>query len=85
VQVVGKQVALGLCFGSFALTLVIVVVLTRDVRDRATAVLLAAAAVLLLVAVIGALVRPTVATLQRNWGILIFCAIAISAGWLRTL
>jgi 4-hydroxybenzoate polyprenyltransferase len=85
VQVVGKRAALALCFGSFALTLVLVVVLTRNVWDRGTVVLFAVAAVLLLVAVIGAIVRPTVATLQRNWGILIFCAIALSAGWLRTL
>jgi hypothetical protein len=48
-------------------------------------VLFAVAAVLLIVAAVSALVRPTVAVLQRNWGLLICCAIAIAAGWLRAL
>jgi 4-hydroxybenzoate polyprenyltransferase len=85
VQVVGQRAALTLCFGCFAVTLVLAVVLTRGAWDGVTLVLFAVAAVLLVVAVVSALVQPTVATLQRNWGLLICCAICITAGWLRTL
>ncbi len=85
VQVVGSRVALVLCLGSFALTLLVVTALTAARRDAAVVVLIGGAAVLLLGAAAPAVVRPTTETLQRNWGLLIGCAIAIAAAWLRAL
>lgn len=85
VQVVGTRAALFLCLGSFAITLLIVAALTAMRRDTAVFVLLGGAAVLLGGAVISAALRPTTGTLQRNWGLLIGCAIGIAAAWLRAL
>jgi 4-hydroxybenzoate polyprenyltransferase len=85
VQVVGVRTALLLCFGSFALTILIVAALTAGNRDGAVIVLIGGAAVLLLGAAASAVLRPTTSTLQRNWGLLIGCAIAIAAAWLRAL
>lgn len=84
VQVVGKRTARALCIGSFALTLGVVAALVRS-HGGMVVVLIACAAVLLAVAAIGAAVRPTVAVLQRNWGLLIGCAMCIAAAWLRSL
>jgi 4-hydroxybenzoate polyprenyltransferase len=85
VQVVGTRAALLLCLGSFAVTLLIVAVLTATRRDAAVVVLLGGAAVLLVGAAVSALVQPTTSTWQRNWGLLIGCAIGIAAAWLRAL
>ncbi|MHB8644948.1 MAG: UbiA family prenyltransferase [Thermomicrobiales bacterium] len=85
VQVVGRPSALMLCLGSFALTIVIVLALTAARRDVAVFVLIGGAAVFLLGATASAIFRPTTETLQRNWGLLIGCAIAIAAAWLRAL
>ncbi|MCA1669502.1 MAG: UbiA family prenyltransferase [Thermomicrobia bacterium] len=85
VQVVGTRGALLLCLGSFALTIVAVGMLTAARRDAAVFVLIGGAAVLLLGATLSAAVRPSVGTMQRNWGVLIGCAICIAAAWLRAL
>jgi 4-hydroxybenzoate polyprenyltransferase len=85
VQVVGRRAALALCLGAFAVTLALVAAMTYRVWDGVARVLFGAAAVFLVVAAVSAPARPTVATLQRNWGILICCAIALAAGWLHTL
>lgn len=85
IQVVGTRVALWLCLGSFALTLLLVAVLTYSVWNGAVLVLIGAAAVLLTGAAVSAAMRPTTATLQRNWGLLIGCAIAIAGAWLSSL
>jgi 4-hydroxybenzoate polyprenyltransferase len=85
VQVVGARRALLLCLGSFALTVLVVAVLTAARRDTVVVVLIGGAAVLLLGAALSAAVRPTTGTLQRNWGLLIGCAIGIAAAWLRAL
>ena len=85
VQVVGVRRALFLCLGSFVLTVLIVAALTAARRDVAVFVLTGGAAVLLLGAALSAAVRPTPGTLQRNWGLLIGCAISIAAAWLRAL
>lgn len=85
VQVVGKPTALLLCIGSFLVTLVIVTALTRQRWDALVLVLIGFATVLLGWALVTAVARPTVATLQRNWGVLIGCAICIAAAWLRAL
>jgi 4-hydroxybenzoate polyprenyltransferase len=85
VQIVGVRGALILCLGSFALTVLIVSVLTAARRDAAVFVLIGGAAVLLGGAALSAAVRPTTDTLQRNWGVLIGCAIGIAAAWLRAL
>jgi 4-hydroxybenzoate polyprenyltransferase len=85
VQVVGMRRALLFCLGSFALTILIVAALTAARRDTAVFVLIGGAVVLLLGAAVSAAVRPTPGTLQRNWGLLIGCAIGIAAAWLRAL
>jgi len=85
VQIVGARAALILCFASFAATLIMVAVLTHAQWGGAIFVLIGVAAVFLLVAVVSALLRPTTATLQRNWGLLIGCAIFIAVAWLRAL
>ena len=85
VQIVGVRGALILCLGSFALTVVIVAVLTAARRDATVFVLIGSATVLLGGAALSAAVRPTTGTLQRNWGVLIGCAIGIAAAWLRAL
>lgn len=85
VQVVGTRGALFLCLGSFALTIVAVAALTWPERSAAVTVLIGVAAVLLVVAGISAAARLTTETLQRNWGVLIGCAIVIAAAWLRAL
>lgn len=85
VQVVGARAALLLCFGSFAATVIAVAVLTQAKWGVAVPVLIGGAAVLLLGAAISAATRPTTATLQRNWGLLIGCAILIAVAWLRAL
>jgi 4-hydroxybenzoate polyprenyltransferase len=85
VQVVGARVALALCIGAFVVALVLAAVLTYETWRGGSLVLYVVAAVLLTVAAVSASVRPTVGTLQRNWGILICCAIVIAAGWLRAL
>jgi 4-hydroxybenzoate polyprenyltransferase len=85
VQVVGTRAALILCLGSFALTLCLVTALTAMRRDAVVFVLLGGAAVLLIGAAIAAALRPTTGTWQRNWGLLIGCAIGIAAAWLRAL
>lgn len=85
VQVVGVRNSVLLSLGSFAATLAVVTALTAARRDGATIVLISVAAVLLLGAAVSAVVRPTVRTLQRNWGVLIGCGIAIAAAWLRAL
>ena len=79
------RIALALCLGSFALTIFIVAALTAAVWDTAVLVLIGGAAALLLGAAISAMLRPTSGTLQRNWGLLIGCAIGIAAAWLRAL
>ncbi|HEY8293371.1 MAG TPA: UbiA family prenyltransferase [Thermomicrobiales bacterium] len=85
VQVVGTRAALLLCFGSFAITILIVAALTAMRRDAAVFVLIGGAAVLLVGAAGSAALRPTMGTWQRNWGLLIGCAIGIAAAWLRAL
>jgi 4-hydroxybenzoate polyprenyltransferase len=85
VQVVGARAALLLCVASFAVAIVAVAVLTVVQWSAAVLVLIGAAAVLLLIAAISAAVRPTTATLQRNWGLLICCAIVVAVAWLRSL
>lgn len=85
VQVVGIRAALLLCLGSLAITLLIVIALTVTHRDAIVVVLIGGAAVLLLGAAVAAGVRPTTSTLQRNWGLLIGCAICLAAAWLRAL
>jgi len=85
VQVVGTRAALLLCLGSFAVALLVVAALTAGRRDTAVVVLIGGAAVLLLGAASSALAWPTAGTLQRNWGLLIGCAIAVAAAWLRAL
>ncbi len=85
VQVVGVRRALLLCLGSFALTILAVAALTAARRDTAVFVLIGGAVVVLLGAALSAAVRPTTGTLQRNWGLLIGCAIGIAAAWLRAL
>lgn len=85
VQVIGKRMGLVLCASSFAVTMVAVLTLTRPQWSGPTLVLIGLAAVFLLGAVVSAAIRPTVETLQRNWGLLIGCAICIAAAWLRSL
>lgn len=85
VQVVGARGALILCIGSFAVTIVLIAILTVGHWDTAVVVLIGVAAVFLIGAAGSAFVRPTAATLQRNWGLLIGCAIGIAAAWLRAL
>ncbi len=85
VQVVGARAALALCLGAFAATLLIVGALTWGSWGGGVGVLLGVAAVLLGVAAVSAALRPTVATLQRNWGVLICSALCIAAAWLRAL
>lgn len=85
VQVVGARAALALCLGAFAATLLIVGALTWGAWSGGAGLLLAVAAVLLGAATVGAWLRPTVATLQRNWGLLICCALGIAAAWLRAV
>ncbi len=85
VQVAGRRMSLVLCFGAFAFALVAAVLLAWDTAGMASVVLFVAAAVLLLWAAVAALVRPTVPVLQRNWGVLIGCAICIAGAWLASL
>lgn len=85
VQVVGTRASQFLCFGAFAVTILAVATLTYAAWGIATLVLIGGAAVFLVVAAISAALRPTVATLQRNWGLLIGCAIVIAVAWLRAL
>nr|MDQ6907833.1 UbiA family prenyltransferase [Chloroflexota bacterium] len=85
VQVVGTRGALILCIGSFAVTIMLIAILTVGHWDTAVVVLIGVAAVFLIGAAGSALARPTAATLQRNWGLLIGCAIGIAAAWLRAL
>lgn len=85
VQVVGTRAALALCLGAFAATLLIVGALTWGAWGGGVGILHAAAAVLLGAAAASAWMRPTVATRQRNWGVLICCALCIAAAWLRAL
>ncbi len=85
VQVVGTRGALILCIGSFAVTIALIAILTVGHWDRVVIVLIGVAAVFLIGAAGSAFVRPTAATLQRNWGLLIGCAIGIAAAWLRAL
>ncbi|MDQ2787056.1 MAG: UbiA family prenyltransferase [Chloroflexota bacterium] len=85
VQVVGRRAALLLCLGSFALTIFIVAALTAARRDAAVIIMLGGAVALLLGAAASAMMSPTMRTLQRNWGLLIGCAIGIAAAWLRAL
>ena len=85
VQVVGTRTALLLCVGSFALSILIVAALTVARRDAAVTIMISGAAALLLGAAASAMMWPTMKTLQRNWGLLIGCAIGIAAAWLRAL
>ncbi len=85
VQVVGTRAALLLCVGSFALSILIVAALTVARRDAAVTIMISGAAALLLGAAASAIMWPTMKTLQRNWGLLIGCAIGIAAAWLRAL
>ena len=85
VQVVGTRAALLLCLGSFALTILIVAVLTATRRDAAVIIMIGGAVAFLLGAAVSAMMSPTMRTLQRNWGLLIGCAIGIAAAWLRAL
>lgn len=85
VQVVGTRASMLLCFASFAVTIVLVAALTHAQWGAVVLVLIGVAAVLLLVAAIGAALRPTPETLQRNWGLLICCAIVVAVAWLRAL
>jgi 4-hydroxybenzoate polyprenyltransferase len=85
VQVVGTRAALLLCVAPFAVTILAVAALTHAQWDASVLVLIAVAAVLLLVAAVGAALRPTTETLQRNWGLLICCAIVVAVAWLRAL
>ena len=85
VQVVGTRTALLLCVGSFALSILIVAALTVARRDAAVTIMVSGAAALLLGAAASAIMWPTMKTLQRNWGLLIGCAIGIAAAWLRAL
>jgi len=85
VQVVGTRAALLLCVGSFALSILIVAALTVARHDAAVTIMISGAAALLLGAAASAIMWPTMKTLQRNWGLLIGCAIGIAAAWLRAL
>lgn len=85
VQIVGPRAALALCAGAFAATLVVALLLTRGRWGGGGGVLFGGAAVFLIGSLVSYRLRPTVATLQRNWGLLIGCAICIAAGWLRSL
>ncbi|MGI8688041.1 MAG: UbiA family prenyltransferase [Thermomicrobiales bacterium] len=85
VQVVGGRAALLLCLTSFALTILIVAVLTVARRDAVVIGMISGAVTLLLGAAASAMMGPTMRTLQRNWGLLIGCAIGIAAAWLRAL
>jgi len=85
VQVVGTRVALILCLTSFALTILIVAALTAARRDVAVIIMISGAAALLLGAAASTMMGQTMRTLQRNWGLLIGCAIGIAAAWLRAL
>jgi len=85
VQVIGRRAALFLCLASFAFTILVVAVLTAARRDVAVILMLGGAAALLLGAIASAMMRPTMRTLQRNWGLLIGCAIGIAAAWVRAL
>jgi 4-hydroxybenzoate polyprenyltransferase len=85
VQVVGTRAALLLCIASFAVTILAVAALTYSQWGASVVVLIAGAVVLLLVAAVGAALRPTTETLQRNWGLLICCAIVVAVAWLRAL
>lgn len=85
VQIAGKRNALALCFGTFALALVAVIALTWGHASALIVALLALAAALGVGALIGTIVRPTVVVLQRNWGLLIGCALCIAVGWLAAL
>lgn len=84
VQALGRRAALALCLGAFAVTLLAVAVLTWGAWGSGVGFLLAAAA-LLGVAAVSGWVSPTPAVLQRNWGVLIVCALCIAAAWLRAL
>ena len=85
VQVAGTRVALLLCIASFAVAILAVAALTVAQWNVVVLVLIGVAVVLLLVAAVGAAMRPTTATLQRNWGLLICCAIVVAVAWLRAL
>ncbi len=85
VQVVGTRAALLVCVASFAVTIVLIAALTRAQWSAVALVLIGVAAVLLLVAAVGAALRPTTETLQRNWGLLICCAIVVAVAWLHAL
>lgn len=85
VQVVGTRAALLLCVASFAVTILVVAALTYRQWGASVVALIAVAVVLLLVAAVGAALRPTTETLQRNWGLLICCAIVVAVAWLRAL
>lgn len=85
VQIAGKRAALTLCFAAFAAALFAVVALTWAHAGMLTVIMLATAAILGLGALIAAVVRPTVQTLHRNWGILIGCALCLAVGWLAAL
>jgi 4-hydroxybenzoate polyprenyltransferase len=85
VQVIGTRAALLLCVASFAVTILAVAALTHARGDASVVVLIAVAAVLLLVVAVGAALRPSTETLQRNWGLLICCAIVVAVAWLRAL
>ncbi len=85
VQVAGTRAALAGCFGSFAATLAVAVALTWGHAGALAGTLFALAAALVCVALVLAMVRLTAATLQRNWGLLIGCAICLAVGWLASL
>ncbi len=91
VQIMGVARAAMLCYLSFVATLGAAFVLTNGRRDVVSTALFGGAAALLIGAALAHAftfaLRPTatVKTLQRNWGVLIGCAICVAAGWLWTL
>ena len=85
VQVVGRRGSLTMCVTSFAATIILVAALTGPHRSGLTLLLLIAAALLLSVPAVLGVLYPTADTLQRNWGILIGCAICVASAWLYAL
>ncbi len=85
VQSAGTRAALVGCFGSFAAALAVAVALTWRRAGILAVTLFALAAALGVVALVLAMVRPGVATYQRNWGIMIGSAICLAVGWLAAL
>lgn len=86
VQVAGTRTALVGCFGSFAVALAVAVALTwGHAGTLALALFALAAAIGVTAFIMAAMVRPTAATLQRNWGLMIGCAICLAVGWLAAL